>query len=250
MIWYDLIRYDMIWYDMIYNIFMYLEPQWLYFWRSTPQTRPFPIKTRVIWVLGIYIYIDSGYCLIRQKLKSRKLNFSTRRAPKIVIHGVITTFKWPAIHGFHSFCFTPKYVGKHSWNRENLWLETEFLNPVIPGGGRYVRRAQVGPGWPAMMSPPRGTEFHPGVWFHFQVVYHKAARDWANDTLWLLRRHDEGRWAACVVEKNGRIIPSVSHGCPGTEVKDQMVRISGLVITPRNTPFISRWNNPFTNHWS
>ena len=30
----------------------------LYFWRSTPppkETRPFPIKTRVIWVLGVYL---------------------------------------------------------------------------------------------------------------------------------------------------------------------------------------------------
>ena len=27
-----------------------------------------------------------------------------------------------------------------------------------------------------------------------------------------------------------------------------MVRISGL--QPQYTPFISRWNNPYTNHWS
>ena len=30
------------------------NPNDLYSWRSTPKTRPFPIKTRVIWVLGTY----------------------------------------------------------------------------------------------------------------------------------------------------------------------------------------------------
>ena len=38
------------------------NPNDLYFWRSTPKTRPFPIKTRVIWVPGRYmIYIDMPF---------------------------------------------------------------------------------------------------------------------------------------------------------------------------------------------
>ena len=38
---------------------------------------------------------------------------------------------------------------------------------------------------------PGGTEFHGSL--NLQVVYHKAARDWANDTLWLLGRPLDGR---------------------------------------------------------
>ena len=38
--------------------FIYLEPKWPLFLKvNPPKTRPFPIKTGVIWVLDIYIYI-------------------------------------------------------------------------------------------------------------------------------------------------------------------------------------------------
>ena len=45
------------WY-LIYIVYKYLEPKWpLSLKVNTPKTRPFAIKTRVIWVLGIYTYI-------------------------------------------------------------------------------------------------------------------------------------------------------------------------------------------------
>ena len=50
-------------------IYIYLEPKRPLFWRSTPQTRLFPIKIRVIWVdIYIYIYIythKNGHLIIR-----------------------------------------------------------------------------------------------------------------------------------------------------------------------------------------
>ncbi len=43
------------WYIYIY---IYLEPKWPLFLKvKPPKTRPFPIKTRVIWVPSIYIFV-------------------------------------------------------------------------------------------------------------------------------------------------------------------------------------------------
>ena len=146
--WYDMRWYDMIWYDMIWYIYIYVlrTPMTFIFEGQPPKQGFFQSKQGSFGSIGICtgarLQAETGspgswtnqyFGLLIYRFK--KDTFSSRWARKIVIHGVITTYKWPAIqppinwpaiHGFHSFCFTPKYVMRHGWNRENIWLETLF----------------------------------------------------------------------------------------------------------------------------
>ena len=112
--------------------------------------------------------------------------------------GYTATYKLAGYTWFHSFCFTPKYVLDML---ESLFLAGDLI--TVPWEPKPMKSMKVlhhqymgeitpkneGFMWVPMVNPviPGGYRSFIGS-LNLQVVYHKAARDWANDTLWLLGR--------------------------------------------------------------
>ena len=119
----------------IYNILLYIPraPMTSILEGQPPKTRPFPIKTRVIWVLGIYNGLNhleskapqSVFALLQMHLSRRSFQrVASQAAP---CHDWVTTWR-PWVGGL----ICPCRIHPFGWHGEFLYCRCRLLQEFLP----------------------------------------------------------------------------------------------------------------------
>ena len=121
----------------MFSSYIYLEPKRPLFWKvKPPKTRPFPIKTRVIWVPGIYQHLPRGSVWIQGMVYGHPLSSIQHplEDPGIYIYII------PSLGNLDETNLPPSLPPPHEVTAEAWRIPTRFLPIRI----RWERAMWVG----------------------------------------------------------------------------------------------------------
>ena len=127
------------------------------------------------------------------------------------------------------------WVWAHTWR--GMTSGTSF---GATGWTRSLTRGNLKPWKPNPMLQHQPLSHSSLLWL--RLVWHQGERHWRRVCPRACRDVSYGVWS---VEPFECALKQLYLGC--CRKLGSKVRISGL--EPPYAPFISRWNNPFTNHW-